>query len=353
MPDWHRNSTEMAIGRIERARSSSIGPFTAAAAMKRCLLVILTSAFPLFAGDAAAQAWPTKPLRAVVPVGAGSSTDIVHRLVLEQLSDALGQPIVVENRVGAGGTIGSAAVAKSEPDGYTILAHGSAHTIAPALYKSLPYHPARDFVAAVPVGVSPSVLVVSAASGWNSVAELVAAAKSRPGALNFSSVGVGSATHLGAERFVSSAGIRAVHVPFKGGAEAMLEVVAGRVDFFFGPVALVLPQIREGKIRALAVNGWSRSAVLPDVPTLREAGVKDAEYPVWFGLFVPAKTPSDVVNRLNRETLNALQAPKTREKLAALGVEPMVMSPAEFAAHVEREIDLNAALVRQAGLKAE
>jgi tripartite-type tricarboxylate transporter receptor subunit TctC len=307
----------------------------------------------LFVFDAAAQAWPTKPLRAIVPVGAGSSTDIVHRLVLEQLSAQLGQPIVVENRVGAGGTIGSAVVAKSEPDGYTILAHGSALTIAPALYKGLPYHPARDFIAVVPVGISASVLVVSPAKGVSSAAELVAVAKARPGALNFSSVGVGSATHLSAERFVSSAGIQAVHVPFKGGAEAMLEVIAGRVDFFFGPVALVLPHIREGKLRALAVNGSSRSTLLPDVPTLREAGIKEAEYPIWFALFVPAKTPSDIVNRLNRETLNALQAPKAREKLAALGVDPMVMSPAEFAAHVEREVVLNATLVQQAGLKSE
>jgi tripartite-type tricarboxylate transporter receptor subunit TctC len=321
--------------------------------MKRYLLAISAFALSLFVFDAAAQAWPTKPLRAIVPVGAGSSTDIVHRLVLEQLSAQLGQPIVVENRVGAGGTIGSAVVAKSEPDGYTILAHGSALTIAPALYKGLPYHPARDFIAVVPVGISASVLVVSLAKGVNSAAELVAVAKARPGALNFSSVGVGSATHLSAERFVSSAGIQAVHVPFKGGAEAMLEVIAGRVDFFFGPVALVLPHIREGKLRALAVNGSSRSTLLPEVPTLREVGIKEAEYPIWFALFVPAKTPSDIVNRLNRETLNALQAPKAREKLAALGVDPMVMSPAEFAAHVEREVVLNATLVQQAGLKSE
>lgn len=321
--------------------------------MKRYLLAISAFALPLFVFDAAAQAWPTKPLRAIVPVGAASSTDIVHRLVLEQLSGQLGQPIVVENRVGAGGTIGSAAVAKSEPDGYTILAHGSAHTIAPALYKSLPYHPARDFVAVVPIGISPSVLVVSHAKGVNSVAELVAAAKARPGALNFSSVGIGTATHLSAERFGSSAGIQVVHVPFKGGAEAMLEVIAGRVEFFFGPVALVLPQIHGGKLRALAVNGSSRSTVLPDVPTLREAGINEAEYAIWFALFVPAKTPSDIVNRLNRETLNALQAPKVREKLAALGVDPMVMSPAEFAAHVEKEIVLSATLAQLAGLKPE
>jgi tripartite-type tricarboxylate transporter receptor subunit TctC len=171
--------------------------------------------------------------------------------------------------------------------------------------------------------------------------------------LNFSSVGVGTATHLSAERFVSSAGIRAMHVPFKGGAEAMLEVIAGRIDFFFGPVALVLPQIREGKLRALAVNAANRSAALPDVPTLREAGFKDADYPIWFGLFVPAKTPSDIVDKLSRETLAALQVPAVRGKLAALGVDPMAMSPARFATYVDGEIALNAELARKAGLKAQ
>jgi tripartite-type tricarboxylate transporter receptor subunit TctC len=321
--------------------------------MRHSALAISTFALALHAIDAGAQAWPTKPLRAIVPVGAGSATDVVHRLVLEQLSAQLGQPIVVENRVGAGGTIGSALVAKAAPDGYTILAHGSAHTIAPALYKTLPYDPSRDFIAVVPVGISPNVLVASPARGWNTVADLVATAKARPDALNFSSVGVGTATHLSAERFVSSAGIRAMHVPFKGGAEAMLEVIAGRVDFFFGPVALVLPQIREGKLRALAVNAAGRSAALPDVPTLREAGIKDADYPIWFGLFAPAKTPSDIVDKLSRETLAALRVPTVRGKLAALGVDPMVMSPTQFATYVDSEIGLNAELARKAGLKAQ
>jgi tripartite-type tricarboxylate transporter receptor subunit TctC len=321
--------------------------------MKRHFAAITALILSLPVADAAAQAWPTKPLRAIVPVGAGSSTDIVHRIVLEQLSAQLGQPIVVENRVGAGGTIGSAFVAKAEADGHTLLANGSAHTIAPAAYKSLPYDAARDFIPVALVGTSPSVLVVSPAGGFGSVASLVAAAKARPGALNFSSVGVGTATHLSAERFVSSAGIQAVHVPFKGGAEAMLEVIAGRVEFFFGPIALVLPHIRDGKLQALAVNGSSRSSVLPDVPTLGEAGVARAEYPIWFALFVPARTPAEVVNRLNRETLTALQAPKVRERLASLGVDALAMSPLELGAHVEREIALNATLAHQAGMKPQ
>ena len=188
-----------------------------------------------------------KTLRAVVPVAAGSSTDIVPRVVFEQLSSQLTQPIVVENRTGAGGTIGTAFVAKSDPDGYTILASGSAHTIAPSLYSKLNYHPARDFVAVVPLGISPNVLVVSPARRFKTVGDLVAAGKAKARALSFSSVGVGTATHLSAERFRFSAGIEAVHVPFRGGAEAMSEVIAGRVDFFFGPPALVLPACPRGQ----------------------------------------------------------------------------------------------------------
>lgn len=309
--------------------------------------------FALAAFDVSAQGWPARPLRAIVPVGAGSSTDIVHRIVLEQLSEQLGQPIVVENRLGAGGTIGTAVVAKAPADGYTLLAHGSAHTITPALYKNLSYEPVRDFAAVVPLGITPIVLVVSPASGMKTAADLVAAGKARPNALNFSSVGIGTATHLSAERFLASSGVQAVHVPFKGGAEAMTEVMAGRVDFFFGPIALVLPQIRDGKLVPLAVNSARRSAILPELPTLAEAGIRDAEYPIWFGLFASTGTSREIVERLNRETLKALQAPKVRERLAGLGVDTMPMSPDEFAAHVEREVSLNAGLARKAGLKAE
>jgi tripartite-type tricarboxylate transporter receptor subunit TctC len=320
--------------------------------MKQLRLALLTglglAAVTLQAG---ADAWPTRPLRAVVPVAAGSTTDIIPRIVFDQLSPQLGQPIVVENRSGAGGTIGAASLAKAEPDGYTLLAHGSAHTIAPAHYSNLPYHPARDFAAVVPLDITPSVLVVSPAKGFKTVGDLVAAAKAKPGALNFSSVGVGTATHLSAERFRFSAGIEAVHIPFRGGSEALTEVIAGRADFFFGPVALVLPHVREGKVVALAVNGTQRSPALPDLPTIAEAGLRDAEYPIWFGLFAPAKTPPDIVERLNRETIQALQAPRIAEKLAALGLDPMPMTPKEFAALVEREIAINAALVSAAELK--
>jgi tripartite-type tricarboxylate transporter receptor subunit TctC len=308
--------------------------------------------FVLATPQVAAQTWPAKPLTAIVPYGAGSTTDIVPRLVFDQLSSQLGQRIVVENHPGAGGTLGAAVVAKSNPDGYTMLVNSSAHTISPSLYPNLSYDPARDFAAVIPLGISANVLVVSPAKGWKTVGDFVAAARAKPGAMNFASVGVGSATHLSAERFVHSAGIKAVHVPFKGGAEAMTEVIAGRIDFFFGPVGLVLSHVQEGTLAALAVNTASRSSALPNVPTTKEAGFTDAEYPIWFGVFLPAKTPRAIVGKLHDETLKALQSPKVKEKLASLGVDPMVMTSAEFQALVEKEIGTDAALAKAAGLTA-
>jgi tripartite-type tricarboxylate transporter receptor subunit TctC len=303
--------------------------------------------------EAHAETWPSKPVRAIVPFAAGSTTDIVPRVVFEQLSAQLGQSIVIENRAGAGGTTGSGSVAKAEPDGHTVLAHGSALTISPALYANLSFDPARDLLPVIPLGTSANVLVVPPDRGWKTVSDLVAAAKAKPGALNFSSVGVGSATHLSAERFRHSAGVDAVHVPFKGGAEAMTEVIAGRIDFFFGPVGLVLSQVQEGKLQALVVNGAKRSSALPNVPTTSEAGIANAEYPIWFGLFLPTKTPREIVEKLHGETAKALQTQKVREKLAALGIDPMAMASAEFAAHVQREIAANAELVKAAGLKVQ
>jgi len=322
--------------------------------MKPICLMLLPSLCLAFATtEATAQIWPTKPIRVIVPVGAGSTADIIPRIVFEQLSPQLGQTIVVENRTGAGVTIGTAFVAKADPDGYTVLATGNAHTIAPSFYPNLSYHPARDFAAVVPLGISPQVMVVSPTKGFKTVGDLVATATAKPGAFNFSSVGVGTATHLAAERFRISAKVRAVHIPYKGGVEAMSEVMAGRVDFFFGPVPLVLPYVREGKLVALVVNGTKRAAALPDVPTTLETGFADAEYPIWFGLFLPAKTPRDIVDKLHRETLKALQAPRVRKKLVTLGLDPMVMTPKEFDANVEKEIAVNAALVKAAGIKSD
>ena len=323
--------------------------------MKPCRLTLLPALWlALSALPAAAQPqnWPAKPLRAIVPFAAGTIVDIIARVVFEQLPAQLGQPITVENRPGAGGTTASGMVAKADPDGYTVLVNSSAHTIAPAFYPSLGYDPARDFAAVIPLGDLPSVLVVPPGR-FKSAGDLVAAAKAKPGTLTFASAGVGTATYLSAVRFQFSAGIEAVHVPFKGGPDIWKELIAGRIDFFFAPVGNALALVQDGKVTALAVNGAKRASVLPEVPTTAEAGFANAENPFWVGMFMPAKTPREIVERLHDETLKALQEPKVRDRLKALGVDPMVMTAREFDARVERQIATDAALVRSAGLKAQ
>jgi tripartite-type tricarboxylate transporter receptor subunit TctC len=298
-----------------------------------------------------AQAWPSKPIRAIIPFGAGSATDIVPRIVFDPLSAQLGQPIVVENRVGAGSTVGTAAVAKADPDGYTLLATSSAHTITPAVYANLSYDAAADFAAVIPFGSVANVLVIAPSKGVRTIQDLVAAAKAKPASFNYASVGVGSATHLSVERLRLSAGFEAVHVPFRGGPEALTEVMAGRVEFYFCPINTALPYIREGKLLALVVNSTKRAAELPDVPTVIEAGYPDAEFPIWLGMLVPAKTPQDIVGKLHAETEKALRTPATRERLAKAGIEPLNMSPSEFDARVKKEIEANRALAKAAGIK--
>jgi tripartite-type tricarboxylate transporter receptor subunit TctC len=300
---------------------------------------------------AQAQTWPSKPIHAIVPFGAGSATDIIPRIVLDQLSAQLGQPIVVENRVGARGTVGTAAVAKADPDGYTLLATSNAHTIAPAFYANLTYDAAGDFAPIIPFGSVANVLVISPSKGLRTIQDLVAAARAKPGSFNYASVGVGSATHLSVERLRISAGFEAVHVPFRGGPEALTEVMAGRVEFYFCPINTALPFIREGKLLGLVVNATKRSAALPDVPTTLEAGYRDADFPIWIGMLAPARTPSDIVARLHAETVKAIQTSVTGEKLAKAGVEPVIISPAEFEARIRKEIETNGALAKVAGIK--
>ncbi|HKW39496.1 MAG TPA: tripartite tricarboxylate transporter substrate binding protein [Burkholderiales bacterium] len=302
---------------------------------------------------AQAQTWPAKPIRVIVPFTPGSGTDIIARTVGEKVSHQLGQPVVVENRPGAGGTIGSAIVAKSEPDGYTLLVHSSSYTVTPSTYKDLPYDTLRDLTGVVPLGLLPNVLVMAPSKGIRSVKELVAAAKAKPGAMNSASVGVGSATHLNAERFRLGAGIDTVNVPFKGSPEALTEIMAGRVDFYFCPVNAVLPLLKDGKLVALAVGSTRRSLALPDLPTTLEAGVPDSDYNFWVGMFAPSKTPRETVQKLYQEAAKALHSPDVREKLGRLGAEPMEYTPEAFNAYLRREIAANAALVKAAGIKLE
>jgi tripartite-type tricarboxylate transporter receptor subunit TctC len=312
------------------------------------LTLVLTAAI-----SAAAQAdtWPSKPIRAVIPFGPGSAVDVVPRIVFEQMSQQLGQGIVVENRGGAGGTIGSAMVAKAEADGHTILVHSSAHTITPSIYPNLSYSTEKDFVTVGAIGSVPNVMIIAPSRGLKTVKDYVSWAKANPDKANFASLGVGSAVHLSAERFRVSAGYDAVHIPFKGGAEALTEIIAGRVDYYFCPIATALPHVKDGKLLALAVSSPQRATALPDVPTTLESGFPDSDYTFWMGVFMPAKTPPEIVAKFQAEMQKALDAPAVKEKLKTLGVEAMPMSTAEFDAQVKKEFVTYTSFAKAAGLK--
>jgi len=311
-------------------------------------LLVLLAGQPI----ASADTWPAKPIKAVVPFGAGSATDIIPRMVFEQLQTQLGQTIVVENRGGAGGTIGALQVVKSDPDGHTWLVHSSAHTVAPALYPNLAFDAEKDLVAMSMIGSVPNVLIISPEKGIKTLQDFVAFGRANPGKLNFASLGVGSAVHMSAERFRVSAGYEAVHIPFKGGAEALAEVIAGRVDYYFCPIATALPHIQSGKLLALAVSSRTRAAQLPNVPTTLEAGFPDSDYTLWVGILGPVGTPKPAIDKLNEEMKKALASPALREKLDKIGVQPMPMAPQEFGALIKDEIRIYGDFVKKAGLKA-
>ena len=299
--------------------------------------------------------WPKAgPVKLVVPFTAGSGTDVIARIVAERLGNALGQQFVVDNKPGAGGTLGAAQVAKSAADGYTLLVHSSGHLVNPSLYPKLSYDTLKDFDGITTLAALPNVLVVSPAKGYKDVADLVAQVKAKPGAFQYGSAGNGSATHMNAEQFRVAAGIQALHVPFRGTPEALTETMAGRIDWFFAPLVSSLSLIKEGRLQALAVGTAARSPVLPNVPSITEtAGLKDAAYTFWVGLFAPAKTPRPIIERIHAETLKTLAAPEVRERLEKLGAAPMPMSQAAFEKFLEEETAAATRLVRTAGIRIE
>ena len=314
-------------------------------------LVVALCAF--VASYSGAQSYPDKPIRLIVPFTAGSATDIVARTVGDAISKSVKQPVVVENRPGAGGTLGAAQVAKSAPDGYTLLIHSAGHAANAAIYQNLPYDTVKDFVGITALAHLPNVLVAAPSKGYKSVQDIVGEARAKPGVLNFATAGVGSATHMNTEVFRASAKFEATHVPFKGTPEALTETATGRVDFFFAPLASALPFIKDGRLQALAVGTGQRSPLLPSVPTTLEAGFPQSDYVFWIALFAPAATPRAVVERLNTEALKALSSPDVRDKLTALGAEPMGMSPAAFDEYVKSETQRMGEVVRRAGIKAQ
>ena len=322
--------------------------------MKKLLSTFTVLAAVLASSGAIAQApYPSKPIRFIVPFTAGSGTDIIARTVGDTMSKGLGQPIIIENKPGAGGTIAAAQVAKGEADGYTVLIHSSGHALNPAIYPNLSYDTLRDLTGITPLAALPNVMVVSPERGWKTVADVVAAAKAKPGALNYASAGVGSATHLNAEKFKLQAGFDAVHVPFKGTPEALSDVIGGRNDWFFAPLSSALPLIKDGKLMALAVSTPQRTPALPQVPTTLEAGIPGSDYTFWVGMIVASATPAPIVKRLHDEALKALASPEVKERMNKLGADPFPMPQDKFNAFIKTEMESAARIAKAANLKAQ
>jgi tripartite-type tricarboxylate transporter receptor subunit TctC len=315
--------------------------------------VVVAAVLTLAALQVGAQGFPNKPVRAIISFTPGSSTDIVGRVVMQKVSDYWGQPVVAENRAGAGGSIGSALVARAAPDGYTLLINSSAHSVNPAIYATLPYETTKDFVDIVPLAVQPNVLIVAGSSPIKTMADLIAAARAKPGGINFGHAGIGSGTHLSTEKLIASAGISVTQVPFKGTPEVVTAVLSGTVDCYWVPISAGMANIRSGKLRPLAVSSARRSSQLADVPTTSEAGVANANSPLWFGVWAPAGTPAEVVNKISVDVRRALADPAVREKLASLGNDPMDMPPDEFARFVRSEIEDYQRVVKAAGIKPQ
>ncbi len=314
----------------------------------RFFLVLL-----LCTASASAQDYPTKTVRLIVPLSTGAGADVAARLVAARMSEHWKQPVIVENRPGAGGQIGTAAVVKAEPDGHTLLLQSSSHAANPAIYRNLPYDPQKDLVDVAIVGKTPYVMVSSASGPYRSLKALFDAARAKPGEIAYSSAGLGTSTHLAAEYLIGLAGVRMIHVPFKGSPEALQDVLGGRSAFYMAPVNVALGLLKDGKLVPLGVSTRSRAAVLPDVPTLAGQGLTDYEVTLWFGMWAPAATPAGVVQKLNAAMNAIVQEPAIREQFSKLGMQPAPMKPEEFARFVRSEIDVYKRIVQQAGIEPQ
>ncbi len=330
-----------------------VAPLALAALAGLVLLTPLVASAQAAAATGTVAAYPTRPIRVIVPFAAGSTTDIIARAIADKMGQSMGQTLVIDNRGGASGTIGQAVVAQAAPDGYTIMVHSSSHTVSPSTFSKLPFDTLGDFAGVTPISSTPNVLVIAPAKNIKTLQQLLVAARARPGSMNFASAGQGSATHLNAEKFKLAAKIEATNIPFKGSAEAVTEVMSGRVDYYFSPIAPVIGQIRSGQLVALAVGSPSRSSALPEVPTTAEAGVPGSEFNFWIGMMAPARTPREIVNRLHDEVVKALATPEVRERFATLGADAWTLRPEQFDAYIASEIRSNAVLVKAAGLEVQ
>ena len=304
-------------------------------------------------GAAFAQDYPAKPIRVIVPLTPGSGADIAGRIVARHLGEAWKQPVLVENRPGAGGQIGTQAVVKSDPDGYTLLVQSASHAANPAIYKSLPYDPLKDLVDVAILGVTPYVMVSARGGAYPTLRALIDAAKAKPGDIPFASAGVGSSTHLAAEYFAQVAGVKMLHIPFKGSPEAIQDTIAGRTSFYMAPINTAVGQLKDGRLAAFGVSTRQRAEVLPDIPPLAEQGIANFDISLWFGMWAPAGTPPAVLQKLNAQVNAVVQLPAVREQFATLGIVPAPMKAEDFARFVREQITTYRGIVKQAGIEPQ
>ena len=322
---------------------------------KACYLFIVSAiALASFPNPAStADAYPARPLRMIVPLTAGSAADVLARRVAVKMSENWGQQVVVDNRTGAGGTIGTNIVAKATPDGYTLLVHSAAFAVSAAVYPKLPYDSVKDFTGVSQMAIAPIVLVVAPSLGARSVKEVVALAKQKPGQLTFGSAGIGTSTHFAGEQFKLAAGINVVHVPYKGPSEALVDTATGRIQYFLAPLVPAMPLIKDGRLLAVAVTTAQRSPVLPDAPTIAEAGLSGYEYQDWWGVLAPARTPRTIIDKLGREIARILENPEVRKQMLSQGAEARSSTPEEFTRFVHSRIESASKVVKIAGIRVE
>ncbi len=325
--------------------------------MRTTIRLAAATAFAAFSlawtAIAAAQAFPVRPIRIFVPLTQGSGADIAGRIVAKHMSDAFKQPVIVENRPGSGGQVGGQVVLSAEPDGYTLLVHSASYAVNAVIFRSLPYDPLKDFVDVALLGVTPYVMVTAKGGAYPSLGSLIAAAKAKPGVIPFASAGVGASTHLAAEYFALLAGVKMLHIPYKGTPEAIKDTMAGSTSFYMAPINTAVDQIREGKLAALGVTTARRAAVLPDVPTIAEQGLAKYEFSVWFGMWARSGTPPGVVQRLNAQVNASVQSAEVRRQYDKLGIASAPMKPEEFAKFVRDEIATYRRIVEQAKIKQQ
>jgi tripartite-type tricarboxylate transporter receptor subunit TctC len=319
----------------------------------RLLSFAVASAALAFGASVHGQEYPSKAIRIIIPLTPGSGADIAGRIVAQKMNEGWKQPVIVDNRPGAGGQIGTSAVIKSDPDGYTLLVQSSSHAANPAIYKSLPYDPLKDMVDIAILGKTPYVMVSAANGPFKSLKALIETAKAKPGEIPFASAGIGTSTHLAAEYVIELAGLKMIHIPFKGSPDAMQDVLGGRTAFYMAPINAGMSLVKDGKLAALGVSTRTRAEVLPEVPTIAEQGLREYDMTLWFGLWGPAGMPAQAVQKLNAQVNSIVQQPEVREQFAKLGIQPAPMRPDEFAKFVRSEVEVYKRIVRQAKIEPQ